>query len=364
MEWRRRAGIVSEEEYLTYSRLFYLLEPLILKPDLLIMLKPNSLERLWEGLQARIQAEPEIRRMEKAVTEKDLETVCRAAEEAVEILNNSGLRVMAIEVDPLEVYRNPELRYSTVYAIREKLGILSELLTKNPKEVARQIMAILATKREPQVVIVHSQSMFAGKTSALSFVAEMVGPEKVVVFQPRAAIRWEEEGHLTNMIDRDRRKTPATTIEDNSLTSIIKILKEQGITPQTHPFVFIDEVMLFVGSDASEAIGVIEFLRQDGFCVIVDGIDYTFQELPFTFMHELLGQTKENPNWHQIEMGTRCKYCGKPAKGSRRLKPDGSIADFGDKAFQAGENYEPVCCIDHPSCLGQPSDFQRPELPI
>jgi thymidine kinase len=364
MEWRRRAGIVSEDEYLTYRRLFYLLEPLILKPDLLIMLKPNSLEKLWEGLQTRIRSEPEIRQMETAVSQRDLEIVCRAAEEAIEILIKSGLRVMVIEVDPLEVWRNPELRYSTVYAIRGELGILSELLTKDPKEVARQIMSILATNREPKVVIVHSQSMFAGKTSALNFVAEMVGPEKVVVFQPRAAIRWEEEGHLTNMIDRDRRKTPATTIEDNSLTSIIKILKEQGITPQTHPFVFIDEVMLFVGSDASEAIGVIEFLRQDGFCVIVDGIDYTFQELPFTFMHELLRRTKENPNWHQIEMGTRCKYCERPARGSRRLKPDGSIADFGDKAFEAGEHYEPVCCITHLSCLGQPPDFQRPELPI
>lgn len=362
MEWRHRTGKVTEEEYRTYMALVELLDPLIARPDLLIMLRPNSVDRLWQGLQVRIKDHPEERGMEKVITQQDLEIICQANEEAIKILAEKGIKLAVIEVDPVDVYERPDLKYDALYHIRERLGILKELLTKDPQEAAKEIVGIFAGSREAQVVVVHSKSMFTGKTSTLNFVAEKVGVKRVLTFQPRAAIRYGKE-HETHMIDRDKRMIEATTIESNRLMDIVSYLDEKKITPQDYPFIFIDEGMLFVGSDTQEAITIIDYLRTRGFCVIVDGVDYTFQEEPFTFMHPLLAQTLKNENWHEVEMGTRCKHCDEEARGTRRLKPDGSTAHYTDKAFEAGDHYEPVCCKRHKSCVGQPDYFIRQELP-
>jgi thymidine kinase/deoxyadenosine/deoxycytidine kinase len=362
MEWRHRTGKVTEEEYQTYMVLVELLDTLITRPDLLVMLKPSSVDRLWQGLQKRIKDHPKEREMEKVITPQDLEIICQANEAAIEILDKKGIKVAVLEVDPVDFYENPDLRYFAVYHARERLGILRELLTRDPQKAADDIEKIFAGNREAQVVVVHGKSMFNGKTSTLNFVAEKVDVQKVLAFQPRAAIRFGQE-HETHMIDRDRRMIAATTIESNRLVDIISHLDQSEITPQDYPFILIDEGMLFVNSNVQEAVATIEHLRAKGFCVIIDGIDYTFQELPFTFMHDLLAETLNNKNWHEIEMGTRCKYCGKEARGTRRLKPDGSTADFDDQAYEAGEHYEPVCCEEHGSCVDQPSDFIRQPLP-
>lgn len=363
MEWRRQAGIVTQEEHYAYMNLVNLLDPVITRPDLLIMLKPNSIEQLENGLKVRIQDNPEERTMEKGITSKDLEIVSEAGQTAVQILKERyGINVFVIQVDPTEIYTQPDLRYETVYRIREKLGILRELLIKDPEDVAEEIIRILATKTEPQVIGVHSKSMFTGKTSTLNFLAEKINSENVIAFQPDAAIRYGPE-HEHSMIDRDRRSIPAITIKDDRLESIADYLKSKGITPDKTPFIFIDEVMLFIGSDSEQAIHSVEELRKMGFNVIFDGIDYTFQEEPFTFAHELLRVARWKSDWYEIEVATTCKYCDRMANGTRRIKPDGSIAHYNDQAFEAGEHYEPVCCQDHKSCVGQPDNFVRNPLP-
>lgn len=365
MKWRARQGIVSQAEFQAYEKLFAILEPTMALPSLLIMLQPTSLDRLWQGLQARIAAEPEKRAMERAITRKDLEVVTQATETTIKELRAKGMKVMEIEVDPVEVWRNPDLKYATVYAIRERLGILKELLTKDPQKVASDIIAIFAANKKPQVVIVHSQSMFTGKTSVLNFVAAGVGQDKVLVFQPQAALRYHEEDHEHNMIDRDRRRRPAQTIASNRLQDVVAWIERQRISPKEKPFVFIDEVMLFVGSRPREAIVTINKLQRLGFSVVADGIDYTFQEKPFTFMYHLIARAFKNPNWHQFEMGTRCKYCDRLARGSRRLRHNGLIANFNDTAYEAGDHYEPVCGENgHVTCLGQPKGFVRRPLPV
>ncbi|OGM67622.1 hypothetical protein A2985_00460 [Candidatus Woesebacteria bacterium RIFCSPLOWO2_01_FULL_43_11] len=364
MEWRRRAGIVTEEEHKAYMDVVRLLKPLITKPDLLILLVPNSGERLMEGLWERIKDNPEERKMEEGISQEDLDICIQATKDAAAIIREEfGIQVHVLEIDPVEVYKEPSLRYAAVYKIREQLGLLKELLLKDPNKVAADIVKIFATSHEPQVVIVHSPSMFTGKTSTLNCVAEMVGREKVVSFQPAAALRYGEE-HIYNMIDRDGRKIPAFTTQSNRLRDILTEIDQRGMTPREHPLIFIDEVMFYTESSSEEAIGVIEDLRSRGFNVICDGIDYTFQEEPFTFSHELVARSFGDGNWHEIELATRCKYCDKQARGTRRLTPDGSIADFSDTAYQAGDNYEPVCCDRDKSCVGQPKDFQRKSIEV
>lgn len=361
MEWRWRVGIINEEEHKMYQKLFDLLEPIIMKPDLLVMLRPSSQDRLWEGLQARIEANPEERRMERGITKADLATLCQVCDESVEPLRQKGIRVLVREIDPVEIWEKREPRYAFEYHVREELEMLSELLTRDPREVANKIIVLLARSREAQVVIVHSKSMFAGKTSVLNFIAESIGSEFVQAFQPRAAIRYGDR-HVINMIDRDGRSIPAITIESNRLEEINRLIDEQGITPQQKPIIFIDEVMLFHESDAVGAIKTIEELRERGFCVIADGIDYTFKREPFTFIHELIRKSLMDDRWHQYEMGTTCKDCGKSAYFSRRLTPDGRIADKDDSNYQAGDHYEAVC-PDHLSCLGLPEGFVWIKLP-
>ena len=363
MEWRKRAGIVTEEEHKAYMDLVRLLKPLIPRPDLLGILVPTSGERLMEGLRERMMDNPKDRKMEERISKEDLDICIEATKDAVSVIREEyGIQVHVLEIDPVEVYREPSLRYAAVYKIRERLGLLKELLLKDPKEVALDIVKIFATSHEPQVVIVHSPSMFTGKTSTLNFVAEMVGSERVVSFQPASALRYGEE-HINNMIDRDGRKIPAFTTQSNRLRDILTEIDQMRITPREHPFIFIDEVMLYIESSSKEAVAVIEDLRSRGFNVICDGIDYTFQEEPFTFSHELVARSLGDRNWHEIELATRCKYCDKPAKGTRRLTPEGLIADYADTAYQAGDNYEPVCCDQDESCKNQPEQFQRKALP-
>ncbi|MFC1600483.1 deoxynucleoside kinase [Patescibacteria group bacterium] len=366
MEWRKRMGKVTPEEHGAYMNTVELLEPLIHKPDLLVMLIPDSLDNLKQGLDSRIDANPQDREMERSITNGDLDCVIESARSAVEVMRQKGIRVMVEDrLDPVELYERPELKYSTVYAIRGELGILSEYLTKDPAEAAKEIAAIFAPSRPPQVVVVHSESMFTGKTSTLNKFVEIVGEENVVAFQPQAALRYGDE-HEENMMDRDRHKTPAKTIESNRLEDILAILDRKGkrITADKKPFILIDEVMLFIENDKDEAIAVIEELGRRGFQVIVNGIDWTFQKKPFTFMQDLLERAVDDENWHEIKMGTRCRYCDSPAHGSRRYTRSGEIADYKDTVFQAGENYEPVCCNDgHVSCRNQPEDFARRPLP-
>ncbi len=362
MEWRRRAGKVSGEEHKAYMDLVGLLKPLISRPDLLVLLVPTSGERLRQGLWERIKDNPEERKMEEDVSQEDLDICIQATKDAVAVIREEyGIQVYVLEIDPVEVYREPSLRYAAVYKIRERLGLLKELLSKDPEEVAASIVNIFAVSHEPQVVIVHSPSMFTGKTSTLNMIAQKLGSGKIVTFQPLSAIRYGED-HFNNMIDRDGRRIPAVTVSSDRLGDILAEIDRRKIEANDVPFIFIDEIMLFVESDSQEVLDTVEELRKRGFNIVCDGIDYTFQGKPFTFSHDLVDNALLNPNWHEIELTTRCKYCEKQAKGTRRLKPDGTIANYSDTTFQAGENYEPVCCDGHPSCVGQPPGFKRKYL--
>jgi thymidine kinase/deoxyadenosine/deoxycytidine kinase len=365
MEWRKRKGIVNQSEYDTYMKMVEMLEPLIEKPDLLVMVLPDSLEHIRQGLNERIEAAPEERKMEKNITDEDLQIVMDAAEAAVEKIRGKDIKVSVLrDVNPVDLYATSELQYATVYGIRGELGILREYLLKDPKEAAIEVNRYLTPAGPSQVVVVHSESMFAGKTSTLTQVAELVGKDNVLAYQPAAALRYGEV-HKTHMMDRDDGRLPATTIESNRLSDIMDCIDREKITPREKPVIFVDEVMLFHQSTKGEALETLDTLLQKGFHVVVDGIDWQFNNKPFTFIQDLLARSAEDPNWHQVQLGTRCKYCEKPAHGSRRFKQDGSgIAHRDDVAYQAGDHYEPVCCEKHASCVGHETGFVRGSLSI
>jgi thymidine kinase len=362
METKFQAERVSLEEYEAYLKLVELIDPIIPRPDLFIMMLPTSVEDLRAGLDVRIEAEPDVRRMERGITDEDLELAVRVAKSAIVKLEERGVRVLPITVNPVEFHGNRDLRYAEVYNIRGELEILHELLLTDPEEVAREAIGKLVSSSEGQVVLVHGKTMFTGKTKACNIIAQFAN---FVAYQPGAAQRWEEQ--LTHMVDRDGGRVPATTIESNKLKDILVHIDKEGITPQEKPLILVDDMMLFIGSDAVEAIEAVEELRQRGVHVVCNFIDYTFQEEPFNFALALLQHTVDNEHWHAIETATRCTYCKEePAVGTRRYDKHGNIADYDNETYVAGsERYEPVCCQgNHVSCVNQPEGFARQSLPI
>ena len=367
METYRQTGRVNQEEYTTYHRVVELFKDVIRKPDLLIFfsVKDDNAELLKACLEQRLEDQPERAVFEKNITVEELKIAIGLNHRARKILEEEwGIEILPLEVDPQEFFDSRRLRYAHTYAVRSRLGLLKDLLQIIPEKVADKTVQIFAKVLTPQVVVVHSESMFTGKTTAEYMISQKVGIENVLGFQPRAAIRYGEEQE-TNIMTRDRRKIEAHTIESNDLKDIIKFIDKNSISSKEKRYILIDEIRSFRQNSPEEAIAVLEALREMGFHVVIDGIDYTFQEKPFTFMHQLIENAFKDRDWHEIRMSTRCKYCGKIAKGTRRIKVGtGEIARYSDDTFLAGDsNYEPVCCEEDKSCLGQPVDFERKPLP-
>lgn len=380
-EWYRRVGHLSEDEYKSYMKLVDLLGPILPRPDLIVALTPNSVEDLRRGLEKRSQAEP-WRKGELVFDKEKLKVQTEMVKQvAEEVEQRWNVPVLALTVNPIDVYedihndeKEPLLRYDYVWRVRSKLGLLSELLEPPPEEVVEKVLDIIDQSEKAVVVNLHSKGMFTGKTTTICRLTAAAGEKKTVVFQPRAAIHSDEEGFEEQekaVISRDDLKIEATTTEDNDLWSIVRMVADKKINSKETPYILIDDVMLFIAnaSDPEDAVAALNALRMMGFNVVVNGIDYTFQEEPFSFMHDLLEYSLKDPNWHEIEMSTRCRYCGERARGTRRWRLDEKrervgMADFSDTTYVAGDSeYEPVCCKEHKSCNNQPVTFKRKPLP-
>lgn len=365
MQWRKKKSIVNEDEHEAYLKLFEIMKPLIDKPDLMLVFQPTSIDDLWAGLQERLINESDEREMERAVTQEDLEVVAQAAIEAAETFRNLGIDVMEVVVDPRKIYSETELRYSIVYEIRKKLGILGEYLSKTPREASQQAVEILTSANgKSQLIFFHSKSMFTGKTEAIVNLKKLLGESNSLAFQPGVAARpgLNEGGRI---VSRDGNESSAMTISSNRLSDILRYMEKKGITPSEVSHIFIDEVMLFIGEDNKNSLEALDRLLKIGFNVVVNGVDYTFKEEPFTFTHKLLEKTTLDSNWHEIEMSTKCKYCEEAARGTRRVLKNGKIASYTNDNLKPGdEEYEPVCCQNgHVSCVNQPLGFKRQPLP-
>jgi len=370
--WYREIGLLTSDEYKNYKLLVELLKPIIPKPDLLVILTPNSVHQLKEGIKRR-QKNETVRKGELIFTTKnsrDLYIQTKEVKRLVsEIPKKWQVDVLAIEINPIAGYEDPSINYDYVYQIRSCLNLLGDLLRPGPEDVVKKIIKILAASKKRQIIVLHSQSMFTGKTTALCRLAESVDPKKILAFQPLAGLRYA--GQEKAIMSRDGIQIKATTVEDNDLSSIIRYLKKNSWDSKKISYIFIDEIMLFIAhaNRPETAIKALKAMQKLGFHIICDGIDFTFQEEPFNFMLILLGQTKKYASWHEIEMSTRCRYCDKKAVGTRRWKVDGNgarvkIADYNDLVFVAGDSeYEPVCCKKHKSCMSQPANFRRKDLP-
>ncbi len=166
-------------------------------------------------------------------------------------------------------------------------------------------------------------SMFSGKTEELirRLKRAKIAKQRVEIFKPAVDTRYSE----TEVVSHD-----ANSIASTPVSSSQNILLMTGDVD----VIGIDEAQFF----DEGIIDVCNSLANQGFRVIVAGLDMDFKGIPFGPMPALMAIADDVQKVHAI-----CVRCGAPAYVSHRL-----VA--GEKQVLLGEKneYEPICrhCFD------------------
>lgn len=168
-------------------------------------------------------------------------------------------------------------------------------------------------------------SMYAGKTEELIRRLKRLdfARRPYVLFKPVIDDRYSQG----EVVSHGGLKMNSISIK--SPLEILDYIKEDTYA------VAIDEVQFF----GQEVVNVAEFLADQGFRVIVAGLDKDFRGEPFGPMPVLLTKAEEVTKLTSI-----CSVCGAPATRSQRLI-DHQAASYHDPIIQVGatEAYEPRC---------------------
>lgn len=161
-------------------------------------------------------------------------------------------------------------------------------------------------------------SMFSGKTEELirRLKRAKIAKQRVEIFKPAIDTRYSE----TEVVSHD-----ANSIASTPVSSSQNILLMTGDVD----VIGIDEAQFF----DEGIIDVCNTLANQGFRVIVAGLDMDFKGVPFGPMPALMAIADDVQKVHAI-----CVQCGAPAYVSHRL-----VA--GEKQVLLGEKneYEPIC---------------------
>ena len=166
-------------------------------------------------------------------------------------------------------------------------------------------------------------SMFSGKTEELirRLKRAKIAKQRVEIFKPAVDTRYSD----TEVVSHD-----ANSIASTPVSSSQNILLMTGDVD----VIGIDEAQFF----DEGIIDVCNSLANQGFRVIVAGLDMDFKGIPFGPMPALMAIADDVQKVHAI-----CVRCGAPAYVSHRL-----VA--GEKQVLLGEKneYEPICrhCFD------------------
>ncbi len=155
----------------------------------------------------------------------------------------------------------------------------------------------------------------------------MYAKQDVKVFKPAIDNRYSEQAvvsHNGNQLD-------AISIEHSS-----EILKHdlQGID-----IIGIDEVQFF----DNEIVAVAQKLAEEGYRVVVAGLDMDFKGVPFEPMPEMMAVAEIVTKLQAV-----CAVCGSPSSRTQRLI-NGEPAHINDPIILVGadESYEPRCRDHH-----------------
>lgn len=183
----------------------------------------------------------------------------------------------------------------------------------------------MAENKNKGLIEVIVGGMFAGKTEELLRRLNRLNyaRKKFLVFKPKIDVRYSKN----NVVSHDKKVLEAIAIDDPN--EIYKYLKSDIYA------VAIDEIQFF----SKEIINVLETLADEGFLVIVAGLDLDFKGEPFGVMPEILARAEKVRKLSAI-----CQVCGSEASRTQRLI-NGKPAHKSDPVVLIGatESYEARC---------------------
>ena len=172
-------------------------------------------------------------------------------------------------------------------------------------------------------LIVHTGSMFSGKTSSLEKDINRFAIAKynTLAFKPVVDNRFKEE----NIVTHDNRRMDAIVVKDN-------IEMMENIEKLNPDVIAIDEVQ-FLGGEVKDIVENIQYLLRKGKTVVVAGLDMDFTGKPFEVVKELMPISDYLYKHHAV-----CAGCGSDAWVSNRKSKDKARIKIG-----ASDEYEPLC---------------------
>ena len=172
-------------------------------------------------------------------------------------------------------------------------------------------------------LIVHTGSMFSGKTSSLEKDVKRfnIARYKTVAFKPSIDNRYRRNEIVTH----DLTSMDAILVKD-----IDELL---GYCNRLNPdVVAIDEIQ-FLGGPVEKIISGIEKLLKKDITVVVAGLDMDFSSTPFEIVKELMPKADYLYKHHAV-----CVRCGSDGWVSHRKSEDQERIKIG-----ASDEYEPLC---------------------
>ncbi|MCI5839577.1 MAG: thymidine kinase [Peptoniphilaceae bacterium] len=172
-------------------------------------------------------------------------------------------------------------------------------------------------------LIVHTGSMFSGKTSSLwkELFRMKVANYKVVAFKPKIDNRYDD----TNIVTHDQKKIPAIAISD--INEIKEYLNKNEVD-----VIGIDEIQFF-RNKPEEIVDFFQKLIKKNIKIIVSGLDIDYKAKPFEIMKELMPIADVLEKHHAI-----CANCGEDAWISFRKTDSTKRVEIGSE-----DKYEPLC---------------------
>ena len=172
-------------------------------------------------------------------------------------------------------------------------------------------------------LIVHTGSMFSGKTTSLwrELYRMKIAGYKTMPFKPSVDTRHKDE----KIISHDNLELDA--IQINSIKDIFEYSKKNQIDA-----IGIDEVQFFP-DNPNEIVDYFVKLIKNHITIVVSGLDMDYKANPFEIVKELMPIADELIKHHAI-----CASCGEDAWVSFRKSYNENRIEIG-----AQDSYEPLC---------------------
>ncbi|VEJ35100.1 Thymidine kinase [Aedoeadaptatus ivorii] len=172
-------------------------------------------------------------------------------------------------------------------------------------------------------LILHTGSMFSGKTSSLEKEIKRfrIAGYETVVLKPTMDTRFIRSA----ITSHDDTSTEALVVED--IDGVV-----EAVYDRQADVVAIDEIQ-FLGGDTAEILAAFDRLLDEGKTIVCAGLDMDYEGRPFEIVKELMAVCDYVEKHHAV-----CAHCGADAWISHRTSKESGRVVIG-----ATEKYEPLC---------------------